>query len=250
MELVARSAARSRAFAREGARVFRAGRTLPGLEVTAGDIARMGVVADVAEVDAFDEQAIDAYLREVVHTAGRLDISFNAVSFPALHGLPLVEMAHQDYLVTVMEAVTTHFLTATAAARHMARQRAGVILAMSATAGRGYPSVGGFGVACAAIEAFCRQLAVETGSAGVRVICLRSAGSPDAPGVEGAFEELAAQAGVTRAAFEARQAEKTVLKRLPKVAEIANMAALLASDHASAMTGAIANVTCGELVDA
>jgi NAD(P)-dependent dehydrogenase (short-subunit alcohol dehydrogenase family) len=158
-------------------------------------------------------------------------------------------MTQQDFLVTVMEAMTTHFLTATTAARHMARQRAGVILAMTATAGRGYPRVGGFGVACAAIEGFCRQLAAEVGSAGIRVICLRSAGSPDAPGVDGAFQELAAHAGISRAAFEARQVEKTLLKRLPRLAEVGNVAALLASDHASAVTGAIANVTCGELVD-
>jgi CheY-like chemotaxis protein len=59
----------------------------------------------------------------------------------------------------------------------------------------------------------------------------------------------AALAGISRAAFEARQVEKTLLKQLPTLAEIANAAALLASDHAGAVTGAIANVTCGEVVD-
>ncbi len=39
------------------------------------------------------------------------------------------------------------------------------------------------------------------------------------------------------------------MKRLPKLAEVADMAALMASDRASAMTGAAANVTCGETVD-
>jgi 3-oxoacyl-[acyl-carrier protein] reductase len=54
----------------------------------------------------------------------------------------------------------------------------GVILALTAQVARSpYPNVGGFGVACAAIEGFCRQLAAEVGPQGIRVVCLRSAGS-------------------------------------------------------------------------
>ena len=41
----------------------------------------------------------------------------------------------------------------------------------------------------------------------------------------------------------------TLLKRLPTLAEVANFAAFVASDRASAMTGAIVNLTCGSLVD-
>ena len=41
----------------------------------------------------------------------------------------------------------------------------------------------------------------------------------------------------------------TLLRRFPTLAEVANFAAFVASDRASAMTGAIANLTCGSLVD-
>jgi enoyl-[acyl-carrier-protein] reductase (NADH) len=44
-------------------------------------------------------------------------------------------------------------------------------------------------------------------------------------------------------------AKSTLLKHLPQMAEIANTAVLMASDYASAITGAVTNVTCGELVD-
>jgi NAD(P)-dependent dehydrogenase (short-subunit alcohol dehydrogenase family) len=94
-----------------------------------------------------------------------------------------------------------------------------------------------------------RQLAAELGPRGVRVACVRSAGSPDAPGVDEVFRKHAANAGISREAFEAKLAERTLLRRLPRLAEIANVATLLASDRASAMTAAIANVTCGELTD-
>jgi 3-oxoacyl-[acyl-carrier protein] reductase len=44
-------------------------------------------------------------------------------------------------------------------------------------------------------------------------------------------------------------AEGTLLKRLPTLAEVADVAAFMASDRAGAMTGTVANLTCGLLVD-
>jgi len=46
-----------------------------------------------------------------------------------------------------------------------------------------------------------------------------------------------------------RPTSGTLLRRLPMPAEVANVATIMASDRASAMTGVIANVTCGALVD-
>ena len=126
----------------------------------------------------------------------------------------------------------------------------GVILALTAQVARKpYTGSGGFGVACAAIEGLCRQLAIELGPQGTRVITLRSSGSPDAPGVAAAIAEHARLAGVSREVFEARIAEKTMLKRMPRMAEIASAAVLMASDRASAITAAVTNVTCGEIAD-
>jgi len=41
----------------------------------------------------------------------------------------------------------------------------------------------------------------------------------------------------------------TLLKRFPTLDEVAETAAFLASDHAGAMTAAIANLSCGALLD-
>lgn len=41
----------------------------------------------------------------------------------------------------------------------------------------------------------------------------------------------------------------TLLGRFPTLAQVADFAAFVASDRAGAMTGAIANLTCGSLVD-
>ena len=71
-------------------------------------------------------------------------------------------------------------------------------------------------------------------------MCIRSAGSPDAPGVDRALSALAELEGISRDAFEARMAERTLLKHMPRLHEIANLAVLAASDLASSMTGVIA----------
>jgi NAD(P)-dependent dehydrogenase (short-subunit alcohol dehydrogenase family) len=132
----------------------------------------------------------------------------------------------------------------------MEKRGSGVILALTAQVARKpYVASGGFGVACAAIEGLSRQLAIELGPKGIRVVTLRSSGSPDTPGVAAAVAEHAKAAGVTREAFEARIAERTMLRRMPKMAEIANAAVLAASDRGCALTAAVINATCGEIAD-
>jgi 3-oxoacyl-[acyl-carrier protein] reductase len=132
----------------------------------------------------------------------------------------------------------------------MLRQRSGVILMVTATPDRGaIPEVGSFGVANAALEGLTRTLATEPSPCGVRLVCLRSAGPPDAAGVREAFGLHAANAGTTLETFTSAREGRILLRRLPTLAEVADVAALMASDRASAMTATIANVTCGEMLD-
>jgi NAD(P)-dependent dehydrogenase (short-subunit alcohol dehydrogenase family) len=139
-------------------------------------------------------------------------------------------------------AMLTHFLTATAAGRIMSRQRSGVVLTLTATPGGiGYPMVGGFGPACCAIEAFSRNLAAELGPHGVRVVNIRSAGSPDSQ----PFREAAAQGGEEVKEFFARLKNDTMLKEMPLMKDIANAAVFLASDLAGKITGVTLDVTAG-----
>ena len=78
----------ARAFAREGAKVFLAGRTLTTLEEVAKDIRSAGGVADTAQVDALDEQAVDKYVDAVAASAGSIDVSFNLISYGDVLGYP------------------------------------------------------------------------------------------------------------------------------------------------------------------
>lgn len=240
----------SRAFAQEGARVFLAGRTRASLDALATELARDGASASAGVVDAMDRAAVEKHLEEIVAEAGGIDISFNLIGIGGNQGQPLTGMTLESFQEPIGNAMRTQFLTATAAARHMEKRGGGAILALTAQVARKpYVASGGFGVACAAIEGLWRQLAVELGPKGVRFVTLRSAGSSDAPGVSAAIAEHAKAAGVSREIFEARIAEKTMLRRMPKMAEIANAAVFAASDRASALTAAVLNATCGEIAD-
>jgi NAD(P)-dependent dehydrogenase (short-subunit alcohol dehydrogenase family) len=238
----------ARAFGREGAKVFLAGRTLSKLEAVAKDIRAAGGVVATAQVDALDEQAVEKHIAEVARKAGGIDVSFNAIGIEDVQGTPLTEISLEDFIRPITIATRTQFLTAKAVAPHMIKQGSGVIMMITATPSRiGWPLVGGFGTACAALESLSRQLAAELGPQGVRVVCLRSAGSPES--IPDTLDAFAAGKRVTRDEFIASLKEMTLLKRLPSLADVGNVAAFMASDYANSMTGTVANMSCGQIVD-
>lgn len=233
----------ARAFALEGARVFLTGPTPAKVEAVAEEIRAAGGTAEVAEVDALDPRAIEAHLEEVVKEAGWIDVSFNAAWIRGdLQGTPLIEMTWEDFTTPVLTGVKTHFLTATAAARHMVRRKSGVILTLSSSAAglsgrdRRFHKTGGFSTACVAIEGLTRSLAGELGPHGIRVVCLRPNALP---------ETWAEDPTEVRTYME----DGTALGRMPTLEEVGNAAVFAASDRAGAMTGAVVNLTCGSIMD-
>jgi 3-oxoacyl-[acyl-carrier protein] reductase len=230
----------ARAFAREGARVFLAGRTLEKLEAVAEEIRSAGGAADTAQVDALDAAAVDEHADAVAAEAGGIDISFNLISHGDVQGTPMAEMELEDYVRPVVTAVSTTFLTARAAARHMIRQGGGVILIFGGSGPplRGY-SLGGLQVAFEAMESMRRQLSSELGPHGVRVVTLRTGGVPetipeDFPGREQIVGDIE---------------KTTMLGRAATFEDVGHAAAFAASDRARTMTAATVNVSCGALID-
>jgi NAD(P)-dependent dehydrogenase (short-subunit alcohol dehydrogenase family) len=84
------------AFAREGARVFLAGRTQSKLDYVAGEIHAKGGAVDTAVVDATDERAVEAFVDGVVQQAGAVDISFNLIGYGDVQK-PLTEISVEDF---------------------------------------------------------------------------------------------------------------------------------------------------------
>jgi 3-oxoacyl-[acyl-carrier protein] reductase len=228
----------ARAFAREGARVFLAGRTQAKLDKVADEIRSNGGVAHTAVVDALDERTVDEYVDLVVEQAGYLDISFNLISYGDVQE-PLTEISVEDFLQPITNAMRTQFLTTRAAARHMVRRGSGVILAFGGDGPQTLPGLGGFKVALDAIEGLRQQWAVELGPHGIRVVTLKTGGVPESlPDTFAGKDEIAA--GIQKA---------TLLNRAATLTDVGNVAAFVASDQARTMTATEINISCGALMD-
>lgn len=240
----------ARAYAREGAYVFLAARKRAGLETVAADIRTAGGRAEIATLDAMDSASVEAHLADVAAKAGPVRLMFNGVSWDGTQGQLFTDMPFDRMIAPVRSALTTWFHTGTAAARHMGQHGGGVIVGITANVARWpVPYVGGFGVACAAVENYLRQLGMENGPQGVRVCWVRSPGSPDAPGVREAWQLRADELGVTFDEVHREFAKDTPLRKVTALAQVADAAVLLSSDLAGGMTATMANATGGALVD-
>ena len=230
----------ARVFAREGARVYLAGRTRGKLDEVAAQIRSAGGTAEAAEVDALDGKAVDEHADAVAAQAGGIDVSFNLISLSDVQGTPLVEMDVEDFMAPIDTAVRSSFLTARAAARHMIRQGSGVILNFG---GEGDPvrdyNIGGLQIAFHAVESMRRQLSSELGRHGVRVVTLRTGGVPET--VPQDFEG--------RDKLMKMLEDATLLGRTATLDDVGNVAAFVASDMARTMTAATVNVSAGALID-
>jgi 3-oxoacyl-[acyl-carrier protein] reductase len=233
----------ARAFANAGAHVFVTGRHISPVKKLVGEILASGGKAEAAEVNALDQQAINNHIEGLAARFGAVDISFNAIGIGSPPNTLMINLSLDEFLDPINLAMKSQFLTATAAARVMVKQGSGVILSITSTAGgTAYPMLGPYGPIQSAIESFSRSLASELGPYGVRVVNIRSGGSPDS----GTFVNAMAQIGevVTNNILK-KLADDTMLKMLPMVADIANVSVFLASDKANKITGTTIDVTCG-----
>jgi NAD(P)-dependent dehydrogenase (short-subunit alcohol dehydrogenase family) len=245
----------ARAFAREGARVFIAGRSQARLDAVARDIAATGATIATAELDVLDQPAVERHAAATAATAGSIDIALNAVSVMHDQGTLLADLTLEEFMRPIDGFLRPLFITSKAVARHMGHQRPGVILTLSEPGAKlAIGGILGHGVSAAGKEAFTRLLAAELAPANIRVIGIRPHAVVDAPEAgsytKDLFKPSAAAAGQSVQEFlEGGLAQGTLLKRLPTLTQIAQTAAFLASDHAGAMTATVANLSAGALVD-
>lgn len=227
-------------FAREGAKVHLASRTPKRLDAVADEIRSAGGAVETAQLDALDETAVDAHADAVNAESGSIDVSINLIGVDDVQGKPLAEMSLRDFEQPIHNACRTTFLTSKAAARHMIRQRSGVLLTFG---GSGDPLhdyfIGGFQIALSAVDMLRKQLAAELGPHRIRVVGLKTGGIPEA--IPEDFEG--------RDALAESLAEPTMLGRTATLEDVANAASFAASDRAASITASELNITCGAIVD-
>jgi len=228
----------ARVFAREGARVYLAGRTRSKLDRVTSDIRSKGGVADAAVVDATDEKAVTDFVNGVVKQAGHIDISFNVISYGEVQK-PLVALSVDDFLRPITTAMRTHFLTTRAVAPHMMTRGSGVILAFGGSGPQTQPGMGGFKIALDALEGLRRQWAIELGRQGIRVVTLKTGGVPESmPDDTPGRDEIIASIE-----------NATLLKRAASLDDVGMVAAFIASDQARTITAADINISSGGIMD-
>ncbi|MBO9631817.1 MAG: SDR family oxidoreductase [Chitinophagaceae bacterium] len=244
-----------RAFHQAGANIFMVARNAAKLHKVAAGIDDDSGRIHTSALDVLDEAAVNKHASEVVAATGRIDISVNVTGTFHIQGVPFPELSLEDLMFPIDHYIRANFITAKAAARQMMKQKSGVLLSIS-TPGSKLPGTGfmGYGLACSGIEALNRHFAGELGAYGIRSVCLRPDAIPEASAKgshsKEVFARAAGDAGIDIGAMLQQHAQAhTLLKRLPNLEEVANTAVFMASDQASAITGTVANLTCGSLVD-
>lgn len=246
-------AAVAKEFAAQGARLFLSGRTGSRVQAVADAISTDGRSAASVELDALDEDAVNHHFDQVVATAGRVDIVFNAMGpQPIEYGnaTSTMDLPVEKFMLPVTRIVGSQFITARSAARHMVREGSGVLIFLSATVSRGVsPNTSAIGTAYGAVESMTRSLAVELGRFGVRVACVRSMGMPETRTMQQTYEMGGKAMGVPKEKMAEIITSKALLRRSPSLVDTARLISFLASDEAGAITGAIVNSSSGQVVD-
>ena len=227
----------ARAFASE-ADVFLTGRSLAPVELVAKEI----VAAEIRPRGRGRRPRRAGHRRPPgpdSRSADRLDISFDAIGIPndTILGVPLVDLDLERFSLPITTHATSYFLTARLAARRMIPRRSGVMTVTASHSRTGIPLVGGYGPAQALKESLTRSLSAELAPHGIRVVGLRPQAMPETDTIREAYEPRAEASGMTWEQWQQALAGRTHPRRLMTLEEMADVAAFVASDKASGMTG-------------
>ena len=232
------------AYAREGARMALAARTVAGLEETRRAVADLGSEALVVPTDISDVASVATLAQKTREHFGRVDILVNnsGIAGPTA---PLWEITPDDWEATFAVNVTGTFLCCRAFLPVMIEQASGSIIMIGSMTGK-RPLLGRtpYSASKLALVGLARTLAWETGPYGIRVNVI-SPGPVEGERIEMVFRKQAEVKGIS--IDEARQAflRDSPLNRLVPPQDVAAAAVFLASDRASSITGEDLNVSAG-----
>lgn len=240
--------------AQEGAQIFVAARHREKLDSLVENLRAAGGKAEAVVVDVLDEQDTFNQVANLARQTGGIDIVVNATGFMHQQGKHIEALTLAEFRQGFDPFLTAQFTIAKAVTPHMGGERSGCILSVVAPAARmAMAGHAGHIVGCAGIEAFTKALASELGPRNIRVLCLRSHAIVDAVQagsyVQEIFEPKAQALGVTVDEWLGGAAQSTMLKRLPDLAEVAEVVSFLVSERARSMTATTVNLTAGATTD-
>ena len=221
-----------RELARSGDLVIVVDRDMAKAEAVADQVEGMAYAADVG-----DDASVVACAGAIERECGPVDVLVNSAGIIQVpvrpHDLP---MTAWDDVVRVDQRGT--YVACLAFAKGMIGRRRGSIVNIASIAGMRSMPLHAYAPAKAAVIAITECLAAEWGPSGIRVNAV-SPGYTLTPALKNAIDRGERDVSALTA--------NAALRRLVNPGEIASVVAFLASDAASAMTGANVPVDCGWL---
>jgi NAD(P)-dependent dehydrogenase (short-subunit alcohol dehydrogenase family) len=190
-----------------------------------------GAIAIVADVTRTAE--VDAAVKRVVETWGRLDILVNNAGITG-RSFPIWELSDEDWARVIAVDLTSVFLCCRAAVKVMLGQGTGRIINIASIAGKeGNPTLVPYSTAKAGVIGLTKALAKEVATRGIFVNAV-------APAVIGT--EMLKQMEQSTVDL---LISKIPMGRVGKPEEVAALVAWLASDECSFSTGAVYDLSGG-----
>jgi len=216
--------ATARLFGAEGATVAVGDVDLAGVERVAEEIRGSGGRALAMGVDVGDAAQVQAFFDRIVAEHGRLDVMFANAGIA--HSAPFLEHPEAQWHRVLRVNLTGVFLCCQLAARQMAKQGGGRIIATASINGlRGVENLVGYNVAKAGVIELVKTMAVELAKHHIAVNAIAPA-QIDTRLTQGLPEEA-----------RQRRVARIPMGRFGDVDEVARAALFLASDDATFITG-------------
>lgn len=215
----------ARLFAEHGARVALVGRTLAKLEATAASIREAGGTATVHACDVRDYPALEKAINDAADANGGLDILVNSAAGNFL--APAAALSANGFRTVIDIDLCGTFNACRAAFSHLSTHGGSIVNVTATQADVPTPLQCHAGAAKAGIAKLTRDLALEWGKLGIRVVAI-------APGpVEGTEGMSRLAPGNAADTFKSR----VPLGRYASIEEIAGATLFLVSPAAGYITG-------------
>ncbi len=230
-----------------GADLVIASRTEERLLELQADLAPYGVKVVPVVTDVRDEDSRVNLRDKTLEAFGRVDcIINNAFAIPPMDPITQIDPAK---LARVNETnVFGPLRLAALFADALSESKGSIIMLNSCVAFSSQPEYAGYKLSKGALEHLASSLATELGPRGIRVNSVAPSYIYEDVN-RGYFDFLAAVEEKTHEQVYADKAGPTDLKRLASSEEVARATLFLASDLASAVTGQMLTVDCGEFHD-
>ncbi|MBS9716044.1 SDR family NAD(P)-dependent oxidoreductase [Pseudohalocynthiibacter aestuariivivens] len=218
----------ARKFAGEGAKIAIVARGQERSEKVVEAFAAEGFTADFFKTDVSDEKAVEGMIAAVLAKYGHIDVVVNNAGCGSQNcGITPDDSPGKRWAFFRGANLDSCYFVSAHALPHLSKNPGSAIVNISSTATL-HGNWGLYGAAKAGVEGMTRSFAAEAAQFGTRVNCI-------SPGwIETSPEQTLAAQGSETGEWDM---PPSLLNRMGTIEEIANVAAFLASDDASFITG-------------